>query len=338
MGTVYLASFKEGAGKTAIASGIAQWLTTQGKKVGYFKPVGYQSSGKPGDDKDSAFLKQTLNLSDTVETLNPIASSRDKASSIATGSAINDIKSAFTKVSSGKDTVIVEGVAEQGSKEIAAALNAKVILIVRYERDLNENELLTVARSYGSSLLGVIINAIPEVSMRQAKHDTGAYLEKEGIKVLAFIPEDRAMLGLTVKDIANHLGAKVFQGEEHTGNFVESFMVGALTLDPAVDYFAQCDHKLVITRFDRPDIAWCALETSTAGILLTSGGNPIAYVADKAKAFDVPIITLQKDTMATVTALEDLFSKVGVHYKEKAERAKELFASHANLEALSSAF
>lgn len=336
MGTVYLASFKDGAGKTAIASGIGQWLTSQGKKVGYFKPVGFQTSGKAGDDKDSAFLKQTLNLTDSVETINPVASSRDKAGSIASSPAINDIRVALAKVSSGKDTVIVEGPTD--SKEIAAALGAKVILVAKYERDLNENELLAAARSYGADLIGVIINAVPAVSIRLAKSDTAAYLEKEDIKVLAVIPEDRAMLGVTVKDVANHLGAKVFQGEEHTGNFVESFMVGALTLDPAVDYFAQCDRKLVISRFDRPDIAWCALETSTAGLLLTSGGNPIAYVSDKAKAFDVPIITVQKDTVATAAALEDLFSKVGVHYKEKAERAKELFASHANLAAFSSVF
>lgn len=334
MATIYLASFKDGAGKTAIASGLGQWLTSQGKKVGYFKPVGFQASGKAGDDKDSAFLKQTLNLSDAVETLNPVATTHDKVASIASSSSINDIKSALAKVSSGKDSVIVEGVA--GSKDIAAALNAKVILVVRYERDLNENDLLVAARTYGPSLLGVIINAVPEVSLRLAKQDTSVFLEKEGIKVLAVIPEDRAMLGLTVKDVANHLGAKVFQGEEFTNNFVESFMVGALTLDPAVDYFAQCDHKLVISRFDRPDIAWCALETSTAGLLLTSGGNPIPYVSDKAKAFDVPIITVQKDTVATAIALEDLFGKVGVHYKEKAERAKELFANHANLAAFSS--
>ena len=335
MGTVYLVSFKEGAGKTAIASGMAQWLSSQGKKVGYFKPIGYQASAKPGDDKDSIFLKQTLAVSEPIETLNPVASSREKVSSLVNGSAINDIKSAFAKVSSGKDTVIVEGVS--GTREIAAALQARVILIVKYERDLNENELLAAARSYGSSLLGVIINAIPAVSMRIAKQDTAAYLEKEGIKVLGLFPEDRTMLGLTVKDVVSHLGAKVFQGEEHINNFVETFMVGALTLDPAVDYFAQCAGKLVITRYDRPDIVWCALETPTAGILLTSGGNPIPYVADKAKAFDVPIITLQKDTVATVTALEDIFSKVGVHYKEKAQKAKELFASHANLGALTSA-
>lgn len=336
MGTVYLVSFKEGAGKTAIAGGLAQWLSSQGKKVGYFKPVGLQASGKPGDDKDTVFLKQTLNLSDTVETLNPVATTHDKVATITASPVINDIKAAFAKVSSGKDTVIVESTSGHGNRELAAALQAKVILIVRYERDLNENELLSAARSFGDGLMGVIINAIPSVSLRQAKQDTAAFLEKEGIKVLGLFPEDRVMLGMTVKDVALHLGAKVFQGEEHVNNFVENFMVGALTLDPAVDYFAQCPAKLVITRFDRPDIAWCALETPTVGLLLTSGGNPIPYVSDKAKAFDVPIITLQKDTVATVTALEDIFSKVGVHYKEKALRSKELFVNHANLGAFTS--
>ena len=94
MVALYVVSAEEAAGKTAICAGLGRYLMGRGKKVGFIKPL---FAEKSGNDGDAAFMKQVLNLPETVESLCPPAGD------------VKKIKEAYDKVSQGKDVVIVEG-------------------------------------------------------------------------------------------------------------------------------------------------------------------------------------------------------------------------------------
>ena len=81
------------------------------------------------------------------------------------------------------------------------------------------------------------------------------------MKVIAAIPEDRRLLGMSVEQLAQHLGGKFLNWEEKKDNFVEHFLIGGMVLDWGVLYFQRFDNKAVIVRGDRPDIQMAALRT-----------------------------------------------------------------------------
>ena len=64
MTALYIASWTEGAGKTALCAGIGRHLQDKGKKVGYLKPV---ALAEEGTDRDAQFMKQVLELKEPVE-------------------------------------------------------------------------------------------------------------------------------------------------------------------------------------------------------------------------------------------------------------------------------
>ena len=67
-----LVSAEEAVGKTAIASGIGRHLLSDGKIVGFLKAI--MPDKKPADDRDAAFMKQVLALSEPVDSLCPLIS------------------------------------------------------------------------------------------------------------------------------------------------------------------------------------------------------------------------------------------------------------------------
>ena len=55
-------------------------------------------------------------------------------------------------------------------------------------------------------------------------------------------------------------------------------MLGALALDGGIYYYGKYTDKIVITRWDRPDLQMPALNTGCQGLILTGGNGPIPYV------------------------------------------------------------
>ena len=108
------------------------------------------------------------------------------------------------------------------------------------------------------------------------------------MRVLAAIPEDRRLLGVTAGQIADHLGGSFLSWEEKRDNFVEHYLIGGMVLDWGVLYFQQFDNKAVIVRGNRPDLQMAALRTPTSCIVLTGGYPPIQYVSYEAGEEEVP--------------------------------------------------
>jgi len=341
MAALYITSMSEAAGKSTLSAGLGSKFQSKGSKVGYFKPV---CGAAEGTDRDVEFMKQYLALEESLESLRPVSSSVEELAATVDEKDspwLKKIEEAWSKVSPGKDVVILEGMGgfEAGSDSariegrIVAALKTRSVLIIPYEADLDVDRIVAAAKMLAENLLGVVVNAVPESKMKSVKGEKVPSLEQSGIKVLGVLPEDRTLLGVTVGRLAEHVGGSILNSQDRSNELVESLMVGAMSVDSALSYLSLKDNKAVITRGDRPDIQLAALETSTRCLVLTGNIDPAPGILSRATELNVPIVMVEKDTAGTMEALEEVFEKAAFFDEKKMERLDSILEKHLDMEA-----
>jgi BioD-like phosphotransacetylase family protein len=345
MNALYLTSIGEAAGKSALCAALGRLFKADGWKVGYFKPVAVASEKAEAGDKDTEFMKQALALDEPLELLCPVSQSAKDFLASANEEEpawLKKAKEAYVRVAQGKDAVLIEGVSgfQAGSgpalagSRIVEALEAKAILVVRYESGLQASQIVDAAKVLGGHLLGVVINAVPQRRMNSVKATLAPSLEQSGIKVLGVLPEDRALLTVSVGELVEHLGGSILNSPERSEDLVESVMVGAMSPDPAVSYLSLKQNKAVVTRGDRPDIQLAALQTSTSCLVLTNNINPLPNILSRAQAVKVPVVMVKDDTVRTMEAVEVVLDKAKFSHEKKVERLAQLLGQHLDLESI----
>lgn len=336
MPTLYIASDQERVGKTALSITIAHNLSQKGKKVALFKP--YHSSAQIGEpSQDGHLLRQASNIfisqEDSWPTELPYS---DDFAHIPT----NEMLGTFRETTSGADISIVEGLSglqgtiASASSRLANELDATVVVVIGYTAALTTDSVLITKEIFGNRLAGVVLNGVTKYKVREVKGQVVPKLEANGIKVLAVIPEDRRLLGISVGQLVKHLNGTFLSLEEKSDNLVEHFLIGGLILDWGVLYFERFSNKAVIVRGDRPDIQMATLGTPTSCIVLTGGHQPIQYVSYEAMEEEVPLIQVDADTLSSAAALESVQGKASFDHPLKREQFRDLISEHGNLEPL----
>ena len=134
--TIYLVSV-ESAGKTALSAALGQNLLEKGKKVGYFIPVEISTSQENEKYRDANFVKEVLNLTDSVGKISPIHLSSAELWKTLTENGdefLRGVKDHYSQIARDRDVVLVEGinglvidgVATLACYKIAEALDARV--------------------------------------------------------------------------------------------------------------------------------------------------------------------------------------------------------------------
>ena len=328
MVTLYVTSSPRGVGKTLVCAGLGRHLLSDGKKVGFLKPIIADDKNPltPGADSDAVFMKHIFALEEPVDNICPVISNRDN---LASG-----IEQAYAEVSGGKDVVIVEGMPIEASDGIIEALGAKVLVVEGYSNQLSEVTLDDSYKELGERLLGVVLNKVPRNKMEHMSGELSAQLGQAGVKVLGVLPEDRVLFALTVGELAEHLQGKILNCAEKSDELVENFMLGAMGVDPGPDYFSRKSNKAVVLRGERPDMQLAALQTSTRCLVLGGEMAPIPAVLSQAEDKQVPIISAKGDTVALVTAIEDALSGIRFNQEQKLPRLTELIEQHFDFQAL----
>ena len=338
MTAIYITSDNAGVGKTAVCVTLAGYLSREGKKVALFKPFHLQC-GSSGIDPDIEILKQAANVKGKSDAIWPIEL-------VENGDlkeiSLDNVLKAFREATSGSDISIVEGLSGlddpigSSARSLVENMDASVIVVIGYVPELDLDHVLKAKQLFGNRLAGVILNGVTRYKIRDVKAGFVPMIESEGIKVLATIPEDRRLLGVSVGQLAQHLNGQFLNLEEKKDNFVERYLVGGMILDWGVLYFERFAHKAVIVRADRPDIQMAALRTPTSCIVLTGGNTPIEYVSYEAQEEEVPLIQVETDTLATTEALESLHEKALFDHPMKHEQFQALMSEHGDWEALCS--
>jgi BioD-like phosphotransacetylase family protein len=308
LGVLYIVSAEEAVGKTAIGAGIAVNLLNAGKKVGFLKP---QVVDKSLPDGDIAFMKKVLGLADLVNAPDIIQ---------------------------GRDTVLVEALlgkkpgdaASQAAYGAVKSMQAKVIAVEAYSD--KPSQYADVFQGFGENLLGVVINKVPPSQLKRVKEAAAAQLGEAGIKLLGTVPENRALLALTVGELAASIQGRILNNADKDGELVENYMLGALVVDSGAAYFGRKSNKAAVIRQDRPDMQLAALETPTACLVLSGGSQPPIYqVLSKAESKGVPVIATDTAVPDIVTGIEDALMHTRLHQEKKLVKLAEIVKQNLDM-------
>ncbi len=313
---LYVTSVEKGSGKTTICAGLGKRLLNEGKKVGYLKPIinDSKSTRPTGTDNDAVFLKRLFALSEPLDILCPV---------LGGGSdLISNIIEVYSRVSTGKDIIVIEGTSEQygTAREIATALNARVLIIESYPQYLkNINNYI----DFGQPMLGIIVNKVPKNRMDQTRREVSAQPVRK-VNILGVLPEDRTLLALTVGELAECIQGEILLSENQSSELVENIMLGAMTVDHGSEYFNRKNDKAVIVKSERPDMQLAALQTSTKCLVLTGDTPPRSVVLDKAEEKHIPIVLARKDTATVVKNIEDALVESRFKQEKKLARLEKI--------------
>jgi BioD-like phosphotransacetylase family protein len=233
--------------------------------------------------------------------------------------------------------VLVEGsnaLSSGDGRRLAEALDAKVLAVVRHRHTLDATALGSWPAMHGDRLLGFLFNQRGRYLDTEVKISLLPSLASAKLKSFGVIPEDRALLAVTVGQIADHLGGRFVTDENNLDGLVEYFMVGGWTLDEGRLYFETRQNKAAIMRGDRPDIQMAALSTPTVAMVCTQGLEPIEYVKYEAQEEGAAVMVVPTGTVATMEALNTLQEKAGFGHPAKLRRFTELLERHADVKGL----
>jgi BioD-like phosphotransacetylase family protein len=197
------------------------------------------------------------------------------------------------------------------------------------------DHILMAKRRFGDRLLGVVINDIPDEQYETSLEILHPYLENQGIPVFALMPENRTLRSVSVAEIIEQLGANVLCRPENIDLgkiMVEELKIGAMDVNSAQSYFRKSFNKAVITGSSRIDLQFAALETSTNCLILT--GRPFISddVAHKALELGVPILSVSKDTLSTVSIIEGCLGQVRLHEGVKVTSICDMMGKYFNFD------
>jgi uncharacterized protein len=240
------------------------------------------------------------------------------------------------------DLVILEGGAnlhegglfDLSIAQVATSLNAGVLLVNRYHPISSIDLLLSAQQQLGTRLLGCIINDIPRDRVESVQTTLVPYLEQAGIPVLAVVHRNGLLRSVTVKQLVEQLDAEVLCSKDRIDLMVESLSIGAMNVNSALEYFRKGNNMAVVTGGDRTDIQLAALETSTQCLILTGHLAPQPFIISRAEDLEIPILSVDLDTLTTVEIIDRAFGQVRLQEAIKINCARDLFGNHCKIDRL----
>jgi BioD-like phosphotransacetylase family protein len=115
---------------------------------------------------------------------------------------------------------------------------------------------------------------------------------------------------------------------------VESLAIGAMNVNAALEYFRKGENMAVITGGDRTDLQLAALETSTTCLILTGSISPDPLILGRAEDLEVPILSVNLDTLSTVEIVDQAFGKIRLQEQVKVACIRELMEEHFQIDRL----
>jgi hypothetical protein len=345
MNTLYVGSTGGFTGKTLVSMGLGYRFQKDGFRVGYMKPVGILPV-KVNDtltDNDAWRIYRALNLKDPLEEICPVVLTQElmvKSYLKDVKGLMNRIERSFELLSKDKDIMIVGGYGSiytgsfldlQGIK-IIKRLDAKAVVVVKYEGEYIADYVLQAKKDLKERFLGVILNKVTPEYKRSVEEYVEPFFKRKGIDILGSLPHDSVIGSITVEELNEMLGAKVLCAHEKLGNLVEHFLIGAMQVDKAIEYFKKTRNNAVIVGGDRADIQLSAMESGSVCLILTGDLYPSEMIISRAEEKEIPILSVREDTYSIAKKLEKLSSRLRLRDKSKVERGMSMVAGHVDFE------
>lgn len=344
--TLLIASTSPLSGKSAFAVGIGRALQGQGYAVGYFQPLLVEHEYDQLSPDHVAFIRESLRLrGETDERIVPVHfSAGDLADRLRDATLNGDdltarVRAAFSVLECDKDVMIVEGpdTRDEGSVigltagDQAHLLGARVLVVARGHESSLVDHIVAFQRELGELLLGVVLNVVPRGSLSYVTTTLVPALERIGVAVLGVIPEDRTLRSVSVAQVAGYLDGRVLSAQDQGGALLEHVVVGAMSVETALDHLARRERTALVTGGDRTDLLDAALNSNevtqtTAAFILTGDLYPSPRILAQAEAKGLPIVLVRHDTRAATELLDRVFGRVRFAQTRKIDRFATLMA------------
>jgi uncharacterized protein len=349
MKSLYITSVENYSGKTAACLALGRRFIADGYQVGYIKPLSLQPwrIGSKIADEDAAFVSEVLNLDDLSYDLSPVVVSKgfliDHLSGKKETDLMEKVKAASQKAGKGKDILLLEGggslreghAVNLPTPLVARSLSSHVLVVVKYRSEVRVlDDTLSAQSRLEDLMIGAIINRVPDDARDFVDQLAIPYLEKRGVPIYGQLPHVPTLAALSVRELIEHLNARVLTERASLDGMVESLTVGAMTAEVALHRFREYPNKAVITGGDRTDIQLAALETSTTCLILTGNLHPSPMVIRQAEEFEVAVLMVPTNTMETIEAIDRVFGKSRLGLPAKLEKFEQLFSKHVDLDRL----
>ena len=342
-----IGSIETYSGKSATVLGLSHQLQRKGLDIAYGKPLGtcLNASSETVVEEDVQFITHSLNLSadrtaPTLLALDEVSVQKRLRGEDQTNYQ-HLLGQQYLQISRG-DLVLLEGpgnlsegnLFDLSLLQVAEVLNAPVLLVARYQSLLSAEMILSAKQLVGDRLIGVVINDIPAAQLEAVHNLLCPFLEQQGIPVLAMLPKSDLLRSVSVGELVKQLNAEVLCRSDRLDLLVESLAIGAMNVNAAVKYFRKRRNMAVVTGGDRVEIQQAALETSTQCLILTGQLPPPPFILNRAEELEIPILSVDLDTLTTVEIVDRTFGQVRVHEPIKVECIRQLMAEHFDIDRL----
>ncbi len=347
--TILVSSLETSTGKTAITLALARLAQREGDSVGYMKPKGTSLQSNVGKtlDEDPLLARELLDLDAEMHDLEPVVYSPTFIEQAIRGredpaELRERVSEAFETLADGTDRLFLEGggeydiggIVDLTDVDIAALLDARVVLVASYTVPGDVDDVLAAADAFGDRLAGVIFNDVPDAAYDPLETDVVPFLEGRGIPVFGVVPSEQVLSGVTVDELAAELGASMLV-DAGADAYIERFTVGAMGGDSALRHFRRTKDAAVITGGDRAEIHRAALEAPGIRCLILTGGHrPSGTIIGQATERGTPILTVQTDTLTTVERAEDIVRGGRTRNVETVDRMEQLLGDHAAIDSI----
>ncbi|MBN1540273.1 MAG: AAA family ATPase [Candidatus Thermoplasmatota archaeon] len=315
MKRIVVASMERGAGKTSFIVGLSKAMDL---KIGYMKPFGERILYRKKRllDYDSVLVSSLFGLKESPEDLS-LGFDHSKLRFMYDSESIEKkLRDVADGIGGKKDVLFIEGGRDltYGSSlnldtlSVARALDASLLFVLSGEQDKVIDQvhfLMDYLNTKKVEPIGLVFNKVDDPDDFITTH--GDAIEEAGAKVLGVIPYLRDLNFYSMEHISNVLFAKMIAGEKGLKNLVKNIFVGAMSGGRAIESpLFRKEGKLIITSGDRSDLILGALQSDTAGIVLTNNIVPPSNIISKADERNIPLLLVPGDTFRTAKTIDDM--------------------------------
>lgn len=352
---IFIASAEPYTGKSVVAFGMVNMLLGKTQKVGYFKPIIAQVNPTEKEKHIEAILEYfslPIPYADTYAFTRQQVLHQSETENA--GEMINTIISKYKKLEDNYDFTVIEGSDFLGegiafefesNVLIAKNLGAPVVIVVTGKDKTPAQVMGTAVNIYRNfmlrdvQVLGIVTNMVAPDDVDAVRLGLTNQLPAE--LMITVIPMDSGLQSPTMQEITNALNAKVLFGADLMANQVDNFVTGAMMLPNFLSHIKE--NVLIITPGDRGDIIIGSLQANlsanypkVAGIVLTAGSLPDEPMLRLIEGLQtiIPIISVEKGTFETTTAIGSIHSKITIENKKKIELAIDVFEKYVDMKAL----
>ncbi len=317
---IYVAGAETKNGKSVVALGLMELLSTRTNRLGFFRPV-IRADDSP--DAMIELMKTRYGLNTPYEAM--YGCSYEQASEFLAQDRYDDllkrILEKYKVLQTHCDHIVCLGTDYSGvaaalefdfNADAANNLGCYVIPVVKgYHRDAGHivnaaTEFLHLLEERGCDILATVVNRVDSALIGPVKNAVARALDKTS--PLYVLAENPSLSKPTVWDIAQALDAVCLYGNPDTLNReVYNYKVAAMLLPDFLNYVEA--HSLIITPGDRSDIILGSLMSypsraypQIAGLLLSGNLQPakeVMQLIDGLGTVPVAVLSVPTDTFTT---------------------------------------